>query len=212
MKYTPIIFSTDMIPRVLDGSKTQTRRTYGLQRVNAQPDNFWLHAESNKNGNGLWIFDQPSGELVVVKCPYGQAGDRLWCKEVWAVDRLWDDRKPSDICCRVAVWYIADSRGAWVGKTRSPLFMPRWASRITLENTVDPYPQRLQEITAYDAVDEGFPYSKYDGETHTAHLLKPRLGFQTYWDSLNAKRGYPWENNDWVWVVSFRKMEHSGDL
>lgn len=26
-------------------------------------------------------------------------------------------------------------------------------------------------------------------------------------DSINAKRGYPWENNDWVWVYEFMRIE-----
>ena len=31
-----------------------------------------------------------------------------------------------------------------------------------------------------------------------------RLGFQATWDRLNAKRGYAWKANPWVWVVSFK--------
>ena len=26
----------------------------------------------------------------------------------------------------------------------------------------------------------------------------------TLWDSINAKRGYPWASNPWVWVLEFR--------
>ena len=32
-------------------------------------------------------------------------------------------------------------------------------------------------------------------------------GFRILWDSLNAKRGYGWEVNPWVWVISFKVVE-----
>ena len=31
--------------------------------------------------------------------------------------------------------------------------------------------------------------------------------FARLWDSINAKRGYGWGVNPWVWVVSFRRIE-----
>ncbi len=34
-----------------------------------------------------------------------------------------------------------------------------------------------------------------------------RLGMRILWDSINAKRGHPWENNDWVWVYTFKRIE-----
>ena len=30
--------------------------------------------------------------------------------------------------------------------------------------------------------------------------------FKGLWDSLNAKRGYGWDANNWVWVISFRRI------
>jgi hypothetical protein len=31
-------------------------------------------------------------------------------------------------------------------------------------------------------------------------------GFEALWDSLNAKRGYGWKQNPWVWVYDFKLM------
>jgi hypothetical protein len=31
--------------------------------------------------------------------------------------------------------------------------------------------------------------------------------FHELWDSINAKRGYSWESNPWVWVVEVGKGE-----
>lgn len=33
--------------------------------------------------------------------------------------------------------------------------------------------------------------------------------FSALWDSIYAKRGYPWENNDWVWVYELMRTEVS---
>ena len=30
--------------------------------------------------------------------------------------------------------------------------------------------------------------------------------FAELWDSLNAKRGYGWNVNPWVWVIEFRRF------
>lgn len=34
-----------------------------------------------------------------------------------------------------------------------------------------------------------------------------QIGFATYWNSLHAKKGHEWENNPWVWVVSFTRID-----
>lgn len=74
--------------------------------------------------------------------------------------------------------------------------MPRWASRITL-GVVDVRVERLQEITTEDALAEGI--AKHEQWT-------PRVQFSELWDSINAKRGYGWDSNPWVWVVEFQRV------
>ncbi len=36
-----------------------------------------------------------------------------------------------------------------------------------------------------------------------------KICFRTLWDSINAKSGYSWKSNPWVWVVDFEKSEES---
>jgi hypothetical protein len=74
--------------------------------------------------------------------------------------------------------------------------MPRWASRITLEIT-NVRVQRLQEISEADAEAEGAPEHPYDHKT----------AFRRIWDSINAKRGFGWDTNPFVWVLTFRKVQ-----
>lgn len=87
---------------------------------------------------------------------------------------------------------------------RSPIHMPRWASRLTLEIT-DIRVERLQTISEIDASDEGAGIylannPQWDGDPNCYRKLY-RLG----WDVLNTKRGHPWQSNPWVWVITFRQ-------
>jgi hypothetical protein len=34
-----------------------------------------------------------------------------------------------------------------------------------------------------------------------------RTEFKHVWDKLNAKRGYGWDTNPWVWVYEFERMK-----
>jgi hypothetical protein len=91
-------------------------------------------------------------------------------------------------------------------KWRPSIFMPRSVSRLTLELT-DVRVQRLQEISEEDARAEGcqnnhtakWP-SGDPGFIHDVH----RRNFARLWDEINAKRGYPWESNPWVWALTFK--------
>jgi hypothetical protein len=99
---------------------------------------------------------------------------------------------------------------------RPSIFMPRWASRITLEIT-GVRVERLQDITYEDAVAEGTPGVGLVGAnilmlvTGTNNLddaeKKARLdSFAELWDGINVKNGYPWFSNPWVWVIQFKKI------
>ena len=97
---------------------------------------------------------------------------------------------------------------------RTPIFMPRWASRIPLEIT-NVRVERLQEIGEADAIAEGVRELRdgsgtYAGREGPRNLVTPwetaKEAFADGWDSINAKRGYPWSSNVWVWVIEFKKL------
>lgn len=61
--------------------------------------------------------------------------------------------------------------------------------------------ERVQDITDKDAIAEGvLPV----GPEHAPEL--PRNEFASLWESINAKRGFGWSVNPWVWVVEFRRV------
>jgi hypothetical protein len=85
--------------------------------------------------------------------------------------------------------------------------MPKWAARIWLEVTAV-RAERLQDISEGDAKAEGvfkefemnvanFVHDKKTNESY-------KFGFKHLWDSLNAKRGYGWDKNPWVFIYEFK--------
>ncbi|HQA50967.1 MAG TPA: hypothetical protein PLT89_09765 [Syntrophomonadaceae bacterium] len=57
--------------------------------------------------------------------------------------------------------------------------------------------ERLQDISYDDCLAEGMWEFGTDVDTLAA--------FQELWQKLNAKQGYGWNKNPWVWVISFRR-------
>lgn len=157
-------------------------------------------------------------ELLADNSPY-PVSSRWWVREVFnARDVVYDEYcggyeagYPLNPMPRTRpeYRYVVDYKatdgndGPW----RSPIHMPRWASRVTLEVT-DVRAERLQDITEDSAIAEGvtaraYPAADYGYIEHELGTLVG--GFGALWDSINAKRGYPWSSNPWVWVIGFRK-------
>lgn len=91
-----------------------------------------------------------------------------------------------------------------LGRLRSSLFMPRWASRITLEITCVRV-ERLQDINEADAKAEG-TMTQLCGVHHSESMkFSHRNGFINLWSKINGK-SHPWESNPWVWVIEFKRM------
>jgi hypothetical protein len=81
-------------------------------------------------------------------------------------------------------------------RCKPSIFMPRWASRITLEIT-DVRVQRVQEISEEDARDEGIqrqllPDLKGNrfhwGDVTRDRCATAKDAFRALWDSINGKR------------------------
>lgn len=93
---------------------------------------------------------------------------------------------------------------------RSPIHMPRWASRLTLEIT-DIRVERLQEISEEDAIREGIGLipdsggpNLYTVHIEGAHLNAPtaKQVFARLWDTIHGEDA--WDANPYVWVISFK--------
>lgn len=206
----PILFSGPMVRALLEGRKTQTRRV-----LKPQPPT--VEAVKQLSGTGChWArptpspFFRPMGPVwavrqlwdgnAQVKTPY-HVGDRLWVRETWRTLQKWDHLKPSlvmddfDKIDFAATGFHRNPLWAW-GKSRPSIFLPRWASRLTLTVT-DVRVQQLQEISEEDAMAEGAGSleSHMPGTAFISHVE----AFQKLWDGLNGKRdGCSWRDNPWV--------------
>jgi hypothetical protein len=80
------------------------------------------------------------------------------------------------------------------------------ARRITLE-IVSVRVERVQDISEEDAEAEGIncadPFKvPYRG----LYIADAPLRYAFLWDSINAKRGFGWDKNPWVWVIEFKRV------
>jgi hypothetical protein len=190
MKERPILFSAPMVRAILEGRKTQTRRT-----VKPQPAKSTV-SESGviEPHSGTWYeHGALDGNTQVWKCPFGVTGDRLWVREAWQTYLVWDCIAPSKLPTNTQIQYPATWE--WASKKRSSIHMPRWASRITLDVT-DVRVQRLQEISQKDAAAEGFGVAFGPGHFSRA--------FDSYWDEIHGAGA--WDANPWVWCISFQQV------
>lgn len=246
MKERMLFMTDDSVRAVLRSCnpKTQTRRVVKLPHNNPlgqwEPATFGApDGGRTAAGNtiplqgGIW--HTRTGDCLM--SPYGQPGDWLWVREAWC--HLSDVRTqdPGINALQRRVFYRADYPGntlmhdddpAEKIKWRSSRFMPRRASRITLE-IVNVRVERLLDITAEDAIAEGIrrlnaPESRVpqwecpshlqqSGEGDDADVARydgwpvrdPREAYLAVWDSLNFKRGYGRHINPYVWCIEFRR-------
>lgn len=216
MKERGILFSGPMVCAILDGRKTQTRRVVTFSKP-FEHSSAWPCVYPFPNGPG-WIWtDSPVSEAGLKRmavgregktCPCGVPGDRLWVRETW---RTIND-PATCIGDALDIDYRADGKNR-IGdinghlKWKPSIFMPKWASRITLE-IVSVRVERVQDISEEDAVAEGVRAAETFKETEPGRLklMSCAWAYQNLWDSINAKRGFGWDKNPWVWVIEFKRV------
>ena len=200
----PILFSGPMVRAILADAKTVTRRM--LKPPPSRVPRLDENAQAT-DGQHRW------------RCPYGPAGDRLWVKETfWAYGewiRTFDDQRQRytwtfvDLTTSSGKRYAYDADG-WEGPApqraadhmawwrRPALFMPRHASRLTLERTSTDL-GRACELSTTDIRAEGLGVdgaSSYEDDLQAA--------WRALWTDIN---GYAnWQANPWVWVIGFRRL------
>lgn len=205
----PLIFSADMVRALLAGRKTQTRRTLPFQP--SMRDRGTLTCLVGKHGPTIYADsadDMVARILASKKYPLLRPGDRLWVREgfalVGSVDPGWLLYRAEGYeaeCQRHGFDkpYPAESAVRW----RSPIHMPRWASRLTLTVT-DVRVQRLKELTDDDAIAEGVPaLANYDGGClgNFNEIISPREWYRRLWTTIHGDDA--WSANPWCCALTF---------
>ena len=213
MKETGIIMSGDHPLKCLDGTKTMTRQVINPQPVRGA----WNATAEHPSYGWFWkkLYQTWDGEddffrRLIKQCPYGGVGDILVMKETWATENRYNHLKPSEIPDTAKIFYLASEAydPFKMGIIRPSIFMPYKFSRGRLEIT-GVGAERLHEITEEDAKAEGAEYGEaisiYPDTKEYEQWEGYRAGFIELWDSLNARRGYGWDLNKWVWPISFER-------
>lgn len=203
MKSHPILFSAPMVRALLAGTKTQTRRLVKPQPESAFEGPVIYHPTVIRRG-----MEEPGGPVMGIycphgewgtKCPYGQPGDQLWVRETWQAVRPWSvgyvlcepDHPEAEIHFRATAEACVPEL-PW----RPSIFMPRKASRITLEVTSIRV-ERLNDISPKDAEAEGVG-SGLSG-------IGACYSYGQLWESIHGPGS--WSANPLVWVVGFSQLQ-----
>lgn len=223
----PILFSAPMVRAILDGSKTQTRRIVKLPRSllmgdlsRARPDLMFGVTP------GLHI-PMADGTTQRLRNPWGwPESSTLWVREAFTLEHEveggpppFDDGRPlkrddpeygpswwqphyratdpdPTLCCESDECRQCERDGE--GPHWKPsIHMPRWASRITLKVT-GVRVERLQDISAADAIAEGIAQPESDDE------ISAPDAYRELWLSIHGAGS--WELDPWVWVVTFKRI------
>lgn len=222
MKDKPILFSGEMVKAILDGRKTQTRRV-----MQPQPPLHWKRMDMETMIGKGWRREYAVGwrlwvrESAYIALPNFSDGGNVKDDQGRLRTVGW--------AANMSVDTVRAATDYGVKKTPS-IHMPRWASRITLEVTAVRV-ERVQDITEQDAIAEGIAnncegnwqtcpgcyrldrclaegeYLHYGRDKDDFPAANARESFQSLWDKINARRGYSWESNPYVWVVEFKQVK-----
>lgn len=216
MAEKPILFRTPMVRAILDGRQTQTRRVVERKGYELELQEPWRDSAKYEYEN-LWQIGQETGKMRHTKsigvCSRYQLGDILWVRETCNRGEARNGDKK--YIYKADIEPLLQDIHTW----HPSIHMPRTAARIFLRVT-DVRVERVQEISTDNALAEGirerilqprayelnggkkiYEYADDSGTTYSAVEAYEKL-----WDSLNAKRGYGWDSNPWVWVYSFEKV------
>lgn len=176
----PIIFSTEMVKAILREAdpKRQTRRVI-----------------TNKYAINAIHVDTRESQIISEFSKY-QIGDILYVRETFARGTASDKQ----------FFYKANDLTNGKGKTikwKPSIFMPKEAARIFLKIT-NVRLERIEDISPQDCISEGI---SLEGQKYIRADMKARAMFFELWDSINKKRGYGRDNNPWVFVYDFERIE-----
>ncbi len=211
-----LIFSPPLVPPVLDGRKTVTRRMSKKWLRRKKGDLLFVRENWSLTGwdcTTVRLVDRPGAIeswTAFVRCP-PEAGD-------------WFFRESE----RTKAWWAKHGRHS--APLRPSLLLPRWASRCVLRLTEEPRVERVQDITEEECVREGMalppadaPRCPCEGEEeepgpHLPHCLwrqqhvePDEVGpyvaqFVCTWTALHTKPGERWEDNPEVVRLAFERV------
>lgn len=134
----------------------------------------------------------------------------MWARETWTevLTRPFDNDS-AKVIFRADGWESKDPD--YPGLTyHSPIHLKKKDARIWREITKVRI-QRIQEISIGDIMAEGLTFDQIQDTIQSGQNANDeiRKRFISLWDGINAKRGYPWEANDWVIALNLESGNYS---
>ena len=213
MSEKPILFNTEMVKAILNGSKTQTRRLPSSRIRDAWCD--WDEYQCAVAPPGSRLETE---EGFYKKCPPYKEGDILYVRETWKQATA-GTAGPGLIDLYL---YKADepqdTTGMMVeGRWHPSIHMPKEAARIFLRVT-NVRLERLKDISERDAISEGFDEEPIKDRNTNINFMcsvdclqgSARGKFALLWNTTvkpDTKDIYGWDANPWVWVIEFERVE-----
>jgi hypothetical protein len=208
------MFTEPLFHKVVDGTKTQTRRIYSGEEIKE------VHNENTsvmqlKTVSGKYINSRLKvGDTVFIQEPYRFHE----CNDFYVKISYKYDNSERDI-----VWEEIDgmtyekiddkidwifqrnkkAKSGWLSK----MFMPAWCARYFIKIT-DVRCERVQDISYEDCLKEGITYKgiTLEGQGLWDNGIKsdypnPKQAYAFLFDSIKGKGA--WESNPFVWVYDF---------
>lgn len=229
----PILFSAPMIRALRAGTKTQTRRI-----LKPQPAEL-TEGQTPKVlrisvGDRLWVRETYAISRCSVDYETGLDEYNFEWDEEYGDPRAHLDGDPRGGCC-AALWYRADGADqnpselypciGFKGEVLRPaeirwrpsIFMPRWASRLTLL-VDDVRVERLQDVSEADAFAEGVwhggTFHRFADDLSASckagsWFSTARDWYRDLWERINGAGA--WDENPFVAAYAFRVLRGNID-
>ena len=225
-----IIFNTEMVKAILDGRKTQTRRVINYGLYIDYTDTMNEHSiEFAKNYCDLDDCMKDTKETFIKYHGKYKIDDILYVKETFQFGDNIRNIQNIPLNEDIEVLYYEHEINnhnsnhrdfAKIIKWKPSIYMPKKHARIFLKVT-NVGVERLQDISDEDCIKEGivevtkdnqvFKFCIYDKKDYSSTPWQdmpknPQEVYKKLWNST-AKDGYKWEDNPYVFVYEFERIE-----
>jgi hypothetical protein len=195
MKTTSLLFGVEMVKAILAGTKTQTRRTHGLDWVNQNPYKFGLFntAIKNETFHAYLRFTGPASAPDVDCKAKVAPGDVIYVKETFRLSTK------DDYSCKIGTLiYRASVDRSDTGPWKPSIFMPKSSARIWLR-VKEVRCERVSKISKKDVISEGTP----GFELENASEEEARACYRDLWCKINGTGSWDY----WCFAYTFERIE-----
>jgi len=202
-------------------TKTETRRTQGLEYVNIHPDQ-WVNQGF---ADGQYLFNTKDNSDYVFVKPRYQVGDVLAIRETHYVYGHWINAEENNKFQKGRMFIAHEDKPVYftdtlpknieicrgfdcVGYYKRPSLFMRNEHVRTFRNVKEVDCERLHDITELGAFAEGIEDDNEDyclAENHQnagVSVCPAIYAYSCLWDSINFKT-HPWDSNPWDFVYKF---------